>query len=92
MLACIMDTLRQFHAFGFKVSLLIVDGASSNLSALKSLMGVQGVFGHDEKQEDPHYISAFITNPFSGEKMHLMICPSHQVRYSTLPCMGALRG
>ena len=50
-----MDTLRQFSSFGFHVSLLIVDGASSNLTTLKLLIGVRGVFGHDDSLEDKHY-------------------------------------
>ena len=47
-----MDALHQFHAFGFKVSLVIIDGAISNLSMLKLLVGVRDVFGHDQQQED----------------------------------------
>ena len=81
MLACIMDTLRQFSSFGFHVSLLIVDGASSNLSMLKLLMGTSGTFGYDDCLEDKHEIKPCLRNPFNGKTIHLLICPSHQVKY-----------
>ena len=79
MLACIMDSLQYFHAFGFKVSLVIVDGASSNLSCIKLLLGVKGVFGHSDELRDRHSITTSATNPFTGGKIFFMICPSHQV-------------
>ena len=79
MLACLMDTLQQFHSFGFQVSALILDGATSNLSMIKLLMGVKGVFGHNDHHEERHRISPCIRNPFTGQNIHVMICPSHQV-------------
>lgn len=54
MLACIIDAMRQLHAFQFAISLLILDGGSANLTMVKLLMGVQGVFGHQESQADRH--------------------------------------
>lgn len=41
MFACVMDAMRQFHAFGFSVTLLVVDGASSNMSMIRLLMGTK---------------------------------------------------
>ena len=79
MLACVMDTLRQFEAFNFRVSLLIMDGTSTNLTMIKILLGIQGVFGHDSTQDDCHRILTHITNPFSGDKLFFMICPTHQI-------------
>ena len=79
LLACVMDALRQFEAFNFRVSLLIVDGASANLTMIKNVLGIQGVFGYDSTQDDHHQVSTHITNPFNGEKMFFMICPTHQV-------------
>ena len=75
MLACVTDAMRQFHAFQFAVSLLILDGGSSNLTMMKLLMGVQGVFGHKELQTDRHRIRGYVTNPFSGKKLYMMTCP-----------------
>lgn len=37
MTACVFDALRHFHSYDFRVTLLILDGASSNLSMLKLL-------------------------------------------------------
>ncbi len=79
--ACVFDALRHFHSFDFRVTLLILDGASSNLSMLKLLLGVRGVFGHRETGDDCHKVTASFLNPFSGDKVFLMICPSHQVCY-----------
>ena len=84
MLACIMDSLRQFHTFGFKVSLLVVDGASTNLTMLKLLLGHQGAFGHNNSQQDRHMIPVSFNNPFSGEDLFVTICPTHQVSVPTL--------
>ena len=79
MIACLMDSLQQFNGFGFKVSLVIIDGASSNLSCIKLLLGVKGIFGHNDKLTDKHTITVHIINPFTGDKLFFIICPSHQV-------------
>ena len=94
MLACIMDTLRQFSSFGFHVSLLIVDRASHvsllivdraspNLTTLILLICVRGIFGHDDNLEDKHMIEPCVCNPFNWKNMYLLICPSHQVNLMT---------
>ena len=72
MLACVLDSMRKFHMYGFKVCLLICDGASSNLTMCKTLMNYDGVFLEDR-------IKPQFTNPFSGQPVHMMICPTHQV-------------
>ena len=72
-LACLMNTLQQFHSFDFRVSVLILDGSSSTLSMIKLLMGVKGVFGHDDHQDDRHRISPCIRNPFTGENIYLIL-------------------
>ena len=72
MLACVLDTMRKFHMYGFKVCLLICDGASSNLTMCKILMKYDGVFVEDR-------VTPVFTNPFSGNPVHMMICPTHQV-------------
>ena len=55
-----------------------MDGASTNLTTLKLLVGTEGMFSHNEQQEDPHStcISANTINPFTGKKMYMIICPS----------------
>ena len=77
MLACLIDSLQYFHAFGFKVSLVIVDGAASNLLCIKLLLGRKGVFGHNDELADRHSVDVFTMNPFTGDKLYFMICPSH---------------
>lgn len=80
LIACIMDSIQKLDSFGFHVSLLIVDGASANLSMLRLLMGSKGVFGVNKDSKEPHKISPCFTNPFTGAQIHLVICPSHQVK------------
>lgn len=75
-LACVFDSLRKFHAHGFNVHLLVCDGASSNLSMIKFLLGKKGPF---ESTTAPYEIPTWFPNPFTGEKLHITICPSHQV-------------
>ena len=79
MIACIMDSLQKFESFGFHVSMIVVDGASANLSMIRMLMGKTGVFGSNSDSDDPHRISPSFPNPFTGENIHVVICPSHQV-------------
>lgn len=79
MLACVMEALRKFQAHGFDVCVLICDGASSNLTMLKILLGKKGPFYHNDKLSDRHEIPTSFTNPFTGEKVHCIICPFHQV-------------
>ena len=35
MLACVLDTMRKFHMYDFKVNVLFCDGASTNLFMIK---------------------------------------------------------
>lgn len=56
MLACVMDSMRQFHSFGVSISLLICNGASANLTMLKVLLGVGGVFSSEHKISTSSYI------------------------------------
>lgn len=65
----VLQTLLAFNQFGFVVRGLLCDGASSNLSLLKQLCKYTG-----SGDISPHFHS-----PFDGNKIHLIICPSHQV-------------
>ena len=47
MLPCIMDALRKFHSHGISVYALVCDGASSNLTMVKMLLGKKGHFTPD---------------------------------------------
>ena len=78
-LPCVMDALRKFHSHGFSAYALVCDGASSNLMMVKTLLGKKGHFTPDRSLPDPHQVKAYFINPFSGESLHIVICPSHQV-------------
>ena len=79
LIACLFDTMQQFHQFNFKVVAVVCDGASANLSALKTLRHRSGAYGSDPTQQDPHKVPVSFRNPFSGQNVFMMICPSHQV-------------
>ena len=73
--------------FEFETSLLVCDGASSNLSAIKQTLDISGVFGRDPSQPDPNAISPSFVNPFDPSKrIYWLICPSHQVFYIVFAC------
>ena len=43
-LGVVLETVKLFHLYGFSTSVLVCDGASSNLTAIKTTMGEHGVF------------------------------------------------
>ena len=63
-------TMLALIQFRFGVKALLSDGASSNLSLMKLFCGHKD----DSQKLTPSFIS-----PFSGEKVFLIVCPSHQV-------------
>lgn len=65
-------TMLALSQFGFFVRALLCDGASSNLSLLKLLCG------HTDNEVDISQPS--FKSPFDGKRVHLIVCPSHQVR------------
>ena len=67
----VIRTMLAFCQFGFNTRALLCDGASSNLSLLKLFCGHTN---SDDEIQDPWFKS-----PFDGGKVHLIICPSHQV-------------
>ena len=83
----VLQTIKTFHLFEFETSLLVCDGASWNLSAIKQTLGVSGVFGRDTSQADPNAISPSFANPFNpAKRIHWLICPSHQVHVHDCTC------
>ena len=80
------NTLQKFFtAYGFRVSIVLCDGASSNLTLLKMLCGYPGaVLPVNDAAEDSrarYFIDMSFTNPedSSGNPVFAMICPSHRV-------------
>ncbi len=43
-LSCVLETIKLFQCHGLATSLLVCDGASSNLSLIKSTHGCTGVY------------------------------------------------
>ena len=79
-LSCVFQTVRLFHLYGFHTSILVCDGASCNISALKSTCGVSGAYGISASSTDRHAIKPWFSNPFNPKvNIYWIICPSHQV-------------
>ena len=80
-----MLCLKSFHAYGFRVSIVLCDGASSNLTLLKMFCGYpRAVLRVNDAAEDlraRYFIDMSFTNPedSSGSPVFAMIYPSHQV-------------
>ena len=81
MLACVMEALRKFHCHGFDVYAMVCDGASSNLTMVKMLLGKQGHFATNASLPNPHFTKCDFINPFTGKSIYCIICPSHQVLF-----------
>ena len=79
-LSCVFESLYAFEIYGFHVSALVCDGASCNLTLLKQLCGVRGMYGTTDIEEGGvgHVLSSF-TNSYSSGKVYVIVCPSHQV-------------
>ena len=81
-LPCLLDTLRLLHNFGFKSNAVVCDGAATNMSLIKSMMGVRGSFGHKAPETaDRHTVPSSICHPFwPKQRLYFIICPSHQLK------------
>lgn len=81
----LMLSLKAFHSYGFKIAILLCDGASSNLSLLKILLGCQRAQlpSNDDANTlaGQFAVKASFVNPEdpNGPPLFVMICPSHQV-------------
>ena len=90
-LACVFEVIKIFQLYGFQTSVLVCDGASANLTALKTTTGVSGAYGVSTLPNQCHTIpSPRFENPFNPPRMiYWIICPSHQVcvylNNSTIP-------
>lgn len=81
----VMMTLKAFTSYGFKVSILLCDGASSNLTLMKILSGKPRAQFSSRPDaatlRERFFVEASFSNPEDpvGNPIFLMICPSHQV-------------
>ena len=76
---CVMETIRLFYLYGFKVIALVCDGASSNLTTLKASTGVSGAYGSSNGSER-YSVKPWFANLFEPtQQIYWIICPTHQV-------------
>ena len=74
LISCTIDAIVKFNAFGFKTTVIVCDGASSNLKMIKTFMGHTGTF-------DPAApISPKFLNPLTNQFTYFIICPTHQLK------------
>ena len=78
LVSCLFESMFVFETYGFQVCGLVCDGASCNLSLFKHLCNTSGLYGTDEDGGVIDVPSKFV-NPYTGNTVHLIICPSHQV-------------
>ena len=73
-------TLHPMNPFGYNlvdsIFFLVCDGASSNLTLLKTLVNRYGAFEHDASKEDVHSVPVKFVNRFSGDNVVII---THQV-------------
>ena len=79
MLPCVLDALRKFHCHGFDVCALVCDGASSNLTMIKTLLGKKSHFAVQKDLSDPHEVQAHFKNPWKITHRDLPISPGMSV-------------
>ena len=70
----LFETLEAFNLYGFQTSILVADGASSNLTTFKQLGGYTGPY---QPSSHDHHINSFFINPFTGDRVYTMICATH---------------
>ena len=81
----VMLCLKAFTSYGFKVAIILCDGASSNLTVLKMLTGYGRTQFPVNEAADSLYDKIFLDVSFpnpedpTGRPIFVMICPSHQV-------------
>ena len=80
-IACVIDSLRKLHCYGFKTKVVICDGASTNLTAIKYFCWHRGTFGHNVTDGViSHNIQPKVYNPLTDEYMYFIICPTYQMK------------
>lgn len=79
--SCLFETMHAMYSYGFGISCLVCDGASSNLTVMKSLLGLSGSIGYTTCDDVcDHSVKASFVNPFENRPCHIVICPSHELK------------
>ena len=86
-LACVLETVKLFQLHSLKTSVLVCDGGSSNVAAIKASHGCHGAYSvksGENGESDKYRVEPWMLNPFDPpHKIYWLICPSHQVTTST---------
>ena len=81
-LSNLYDTIHIFQLYGFVTKVIVCDGASNNLAAIKMLTGLAVVHMGTNPSE---VVWIFMKckpgslNPYTKNKVFTIVCPSHQV-------------
>ena len=77
--ACVLETIKLFQFHGLKTNLLVCDGGTANIAAIKASHGHHGAYSVTDG-EDKYKVEPWMINPFNPpHKIFWLICPSHQV-------------
>ena len=68
--------MYKFNIWGFKT---IRDGANSNLTMYKSLLGHSNEYFRVNSDNPDHYVKPYFISPFTGAKLFIIVCPAHMV-------------
>ena len=73
LLSCVLESIKAFHLYRFKMYALVCDAAAPNVSVVKATTGVHGAYGNSEVKPE-------FKNPFDPTRMaYWIFCLSHQV-------------
>ena len=77
--SCVFETIELFQLYGLKTSVLVCDGGSANVAAIKASHDPHGAYSVTD-QDDKYEVKPWMINPFQPtQKIFWLICPSHQV-------------
>ena len=78
--ACVFETIKLFQHHGLKTSVLVCDGGSANISAIKASYDCHGAYSIKQEGVDRYEVEPWMLNPYNPlSKIFWLICPSHQV-------------
>ncbi|XP_065906570.1 uncharacterized protein [Dysidea avara] len=79
--ACVFETIELFELHGLKTSVLVCDGGSANVAAIKASHDCHGAYSISEDQEDKYKVTPWMINPYRPtQKIFWLICPSHHLK------------
>jgi hypothetical protein len=80
-LSCVLETVKLFHLHGLVTSLIVCDGAATNLCTIKATHGISGAYSINKGASDPYEVCPCMMNPFNPPNfIYWLICPTHQLK------------